>query len=428
MRYPVTSFCAAAAALLFLFSCREIQISAHVRKISPDRPFTTDTLITKYDSTRTLAQSVLQEAISSCPDGDTIVLETGIYYAAPQPFTDPLCGNCLDQKTTAAASTGFVIRQKSLTLAGKGKDSTILVTGAGYGVYIENSPSVHLVNLKVIGGKRDLDGNATDASVVVRNSRVYIDHCSLSGNSHRRDSVVVGIGGAFGREGAEIYLSSCEIIGNGWDGVALYRGAKAVVSDCVIKKGRGVGIGVTWDAWCAAYRNDISEYWKGIGSFGTSVVIAHSNLIHENLGWGIIATGSSYMDAAQNIVYHNGNCGLAPWSQECRGRFVNNIVTDNGWRKEWVCPCVGLWNNGNIANWTITNNLIWNNSAGNYKDMSELSGKDGNIFADPLFAGNGDFHFKPGSPAIDAGHKEITDHDGSPSDLGIYGGTSAPSR
>lgn len=424
MRYPVMAFCAAAALLSFV-SCREISVSAHVRKITPDRPFTTDTLSAVFDSIRAGSQSVLQEAIWSCPDGDTILLEAGLYYAAPQPFVDSLCGNCPDQKTTAAASTGLVIKKKSLTLVGRGKDSTILVTGGGYGVYIEESPSVHLENLKVTGGRRDLDGNATDASIVVRQSRVDIDHCALSGNNHRRDSVIVGIGGVFGREGAEIYLSNCEISGNGWDGVALYRGAKAVISDCVIKKGRGVGIGVTWDAWCAAYRNDISEYWKGIGSFGTAVVIAHNNLIHENLGWGIIATGSSYMDAVQNVVYHNGNCGLAPWSQECRGRFVNNIVTDNGWRKEWVCPCVGLWNNGNIANWIIANNLIWNNAAGNFKDMPDIIGKDGNLSVDPLFVADGDFHLQPGSPAINAGHKEITDHDGTPSDLGIYGGTSA---
>jgi hypothetical protein len=428
MRYSIVSVCLAAAAILVFMSCREVSISSHAKRITPDKPYSADTLDTRYDSSRTIPQSALQEAIVSCPDGDTIVLEAGIYFAAPQPFTDPLCGNCLDQKTAVSASTGFVIKQKSLTMVGKGKDSTILVTGGGYGIYIESCPSVQLINLKVTGGRRDLDGNATDASVVVRNSRVNIDHCALSGNSHRRDSVIVGIGGAFGREGAELYLNNCDIIGNGWDGVALYRGAKAVISDCVIKKGRGVGIGVTWDAWCAAYRNDISEYWKGIGSFGTAVVIAHNNLIHENLGWGIIATGSSYMDAAQNIVYHNGNCGLAPWSPECRGRFVNNIVTDNGWRKEWVCPCVGLWNNGSITNWTIANNLIWNNAAGNYKEMPDITGKDGNISADPQFVGGGDYHLKSGSPAIDAGHKEITDHDGSPSDLGIYGGSSAPMK
>jgi hypothetical protein len=207
--------------------------------------------------------------------------------------------------------------------------------------------------------------------------------------------------------------------------MALYRGATAVISDCVIKKGRGAGIGVTWDAHCIAKRNRISEYWKGLGAFGTSTVVAHNNLVYDNLGWGIIGTGESYLDATNNIVFHNGNCGLAPWSQECRGRFVNNIVTENGWRDEWVCPCVGVWNYGDLDKWLFLNNLIWNNKEGNFKDMPDMIGKNGNISADPLFVGNGDFHLRPESPAIDAGYKEITDHDGSPSDLGIYGGTLA---
>jgi hypothetical protein len=280
-----------------------------------------------------------------------------------------------------------------------------------------------LIGLKITGGVRDLDGNATDAAIVVRTSLVYIDRCSLSDNDHRQDSVVVGIGGIFGREGAEIYITNSDIINNGWDGLALYRGAAAVITDCIVKEGRGAGIGVTWDAHCVAKRNRISEYWKGIGAFGTTTVIAHNNLVYDNLGWGIIGTGRSYLDATNNVVYHNGNCGLAPWSQECRGRFINNIVTENGWREEWVCPCVGVWNYGNLDNWQFYNNLIWNNKEGNFRDMPDITGQNGNLSADPIFVGDGDFHLLPGSPAIDAGYSEITDHDGTRSDLGIYGGT-----
>ena len=110
-------------------------------------------------------------------------------------------------------------------------------------------------------------------------------------------------------------ISECNIIGNTWDGVALYRGAIATVSDCHIKDGRGVGIGVTWDASCNAFRNEVTGYWKGIGSFGTSNVTARNNLVHRNLGWGIIATGESNMEATNNVVYHNGNCGIAPVGQ-----------------------------------------------------------------------------------------------------------------
>ncbi len=424
MRTIRLSSLAAVAAVLYLVSCSGLPGDRHSRVVDPDRAWTPDTTAYVIDTVAGM-RSTLQDAIDMCDDGDTLILTAGIYQAPPDEFLDSLCGNCLDQKTVVHASTGFDIKNKSVVIIGAGRDSTILVTGAGYGVYFENSRRSHLMHLMVTGGIRDLDGNATDAAVVVRTSRVYIDDCAMAGNTHRRDSVVVGIGGVFGREGAEIFASNCAIINNGWDGMALYRGATAVITDCVIRQGRGAGIGVTWDADCMALRNDISGYWKGIGSFGTSTVIAHNNLVHDNLGWGIIATGESYMDATNNVVDHNGNCGVAPWSQECSGRFVNNIITNNGWRKEWVCPCVGVWNYGDLKRWKFLNNLIWGNEAGNFKDMPDFIGTDGNISADPMFIGNGDYHLRPESPAINAGYREITDHDGSPADLGNYGGTSA---
>jgi len=421
MKYTAIIFVGMLGAVC-LMSCEGVPSGTRTHVVIPDHQWTLDSLAFVIDTVAG-ELSPLQHTIRAARDGDTIILQAGIYYASPQKFNESLCGNCRDHNTQVNASTGFVIKDKSIVIIGAGGDSTFLVTGAGYGVYFENSRESHLINLKITGGVRDLDGNATDAAVVVRSSRVYIDKCALADNTHRQDSVVVGIGGAFGREGAEIYISDCDIVNNGWDGVALYRGASAVITDCVIKQGRGAGIGVTWDAHCVALRNEVSEYWKGIGSFGASTVIAHNNLVHDNLGWGIIATGESYMDAANNIVHHNGNCGVAPWSQECSGRFVNNIITENGWREEWVCPQVGVWNYGDLNRWHFYNNLIWGNEAGEFKDMPSIIGENGNISADPMFVGGGDYHLQPGSPAIDAGYGEITDHDGSPSDLGIYGDT-----
>lgn len=417
--YPV--LLALCAILLFAQACDNLIPRSNIM-ISPDMP------LAEYDVedvTSFPATSILQQAIDNCQDGDTLRLQTGIYFAEPQEFIEQFCGNCAEAQTDVTASTGFRIQDKSVFILGRHRDSTILVTGAGYGVYFENAGHSGLYHLKVTGCVRDLDGAATDAAVVVRTTALDVEFCSLADNTARKDSVVVGIGGIFGREGAEIVIRHSNIINNGWDGMALYRGASAVISDCIIKKGRGAGIGVTWDAYCVARRNDISEYWKGIGAFGTSIVIAQNNLVHENLGWGIIGTGQSYLEAANNTVYHNGNCGVAPWSQECRGRFVNNIIIDNGWRKEWVCPCVGVWNYGNKDNWEFYNNLVWNNKEGNYKDIADMTGMNGNISVNPLFVGDGDFHLQPQSPAIDAGFKEITDHDGSLSDIGMYGGTSA---
>ena len=367
----------------------------------------------------------LQSVINYAHSGDTLLLGRKTFEAKPSAFIDSLCGNCQNPLTKVKASYGFIIKDKRLVIVGIDRKLSKLVTQAGYGVYFENSDGSVISNLTIIGGKRDPDGNATDAGIVVRNSKLMVENVDIRDNDHRIDSVVVGIGGIFGREGAEITIENCKIVNNGWDGVALYRGAIASITDCLIKDGRGGGIGVTWDASCVAYRNEISGYWKGIGAFGSSWVIARNNLVHENIGWGIIATGKSYMDITNNVVYHNGNCGIAPWSTESRGRIVNNIVVANGWRDEWVCPCVGIWNYGDWAKWDFAHNIVWNNKSGDYRDIWEQTGINGNISQDPLFVGKNDFHLKNNSPAINNGDSTIYDIDGSVSDIGLYGGPQA---
>ena len=282
-----------------------------------------------------------------------------------------------------------------------------------------------MTGLTVTGGKRDLDGMATDAGVVVRRSAVTLANVEIVDNTDRADDVVVGVGGVMGREGAELFITGCTIRNNGWDGIALYRGATAFIADNEISIGRGAGVGVTWDATATILRNRISGYWKGIGSFGSSRVVARNNAVFDNLGWGIVITGTSYMEAANNVVARNGNCGFALWSDEATGSFTNNIVVSNGWRDEWVCPPVGVWMNGLSENVEISYNDVWGNAAGDYRDIEELTGTDGNISLDPTFADSFDFRISPESPCRNAGNPVFTDPDGGPSDIGAYGGPAA---
>ena len=381
-----------------------------------------DNTRSRQDGFRNGYYNDFQTAIDKASDNDTIRIAPGIFQAKSVPFPETLCGNCENHITQVEATRGFLIRNKSLVIIGSGPDSTTLITNAGYGILFIDSQNSTITGVKITGGKRDLDSNATDAAIVVRNSRVTVTGCLIADNTDRPEEVVVGIGGVFGREGAELYIINNKIFNNSWDGIALYRGATAVIADNEINGGRGAGIGITWDAAAQVYRNTISNYWKGIGAFGASRAIVSNNLVKDNLGWGIIATGSAYMDVTNNVVANNGNCGLAIWSDECLGRFSNNIVIDNGWRDEWVCPRVGFWNYGYIKNFIISHNNIFNNKEGEYRDMPDYTEKSGNISIDPMFVGDDDYHLKPGSPCIDTGDPEITDRDGSRSDMGLYGG------
>jgi parallel beta-helix repeat protein len=293
-----------------------------------------------------------------------------------------------------------------------------------------NSDGSIIEDCTITNGVRDLDGAATDAAVVAKFSRLTVRNCRIVNNDHRPDSVVVGIGGIMGREGSELYIHDNYIFNNGWDGIALYRGAVAVITDNHIEKGRGAGIGITWDAVATVLRNRVSGYWKGIGSFGTSRATVRNNIVKDCLGWGIIATGTSFMEATNNLIFRNGNCGFANWSEKtawdgARGICANNIIMLNGWREQWVCPCVGVWMMGKLSNVPVSYNNVFANQAGNYKDMEDWTGKYGNLSVDPQFADTISFRLSPDSPLIDAGHPEFTDPDGSPSDIGPWGGPSA---
>jgi len=372
---------------------------------------------TQYDPYRSL-----ETAISEAPDGSYIQLAPGVYSAEPEDYVEAECGNCEQHLTDVYATAGFHIEGKRLTIIGTSRDSCILETNAGYGVLFEQSYGSKIANVTITSGVRDADGNATDAAIVVKYSRVTVEDCLIANNTFRDTSVVVGIGGVFGRESSTLIIHRNEIRNNGWDGIALYRGATAMITDNIIDTGRGAGIGITWDSQAQVHRNKVSNYWKGIGTFGNSRAVVQNNVAFDNLGWGVILTGSSFMEVRNNTISRNGNCGLACWSEEARGVAINNIITDNGWREEWVCPCVGVQMWGKLRNFPVSYNNVWNNKAGNYKDMPEWTGKYGNVSVDPMFLDSLDFHITDDSPLWNIGDPYYTDPDGTRSTMGAYGG------
>lgn len=367
--------------------------------------------------------SDLQSAINQAASGDTIVLAPGTYEANPVEFVDTLCGNCAEHKTRHHASYGFHVADKNLWIVGSG-DQTVLVTKAGYGVFFDNCREGGISNLAITGGIRDTSGMATDAGIVVRNGRITVSNCLIHDNTEYPDSIIVGIGGIMGREGAELIVTNNRIVNNTWDGVALYRGATAYIADNIIHKGRGAGVGITWDATATVIRNQVSNFWKGIGSFGSTRVLCYNNVVYNLLGWGIIATGTSYMDCANNIIYQNGNCGFGLWGMDVHGRFTNNVIVKNGWREQWVCGRVGFQNYGHPNQFAISHNVFWENVEGDWRDMPDYTGIDSNLHIDPLWD---TLTFSPvsGSPLIDNGNPELSDPDGTPGDIGIYGGPHA---
>ncbi len=377
----------------------------------------------------------LQEAIDSAAHDSYIFIMPGIYEAHPEDFVEELCGNCLDPVTDVNASRGFYIAGKSLTIMGSGAEQTELVTEAGYGVFIEDCPDVKILNLSITGGVRDQDGAATCAAVVARNSGIEVAYCEIHDNQGDYEKPIAGIGGVFGREGAMLNIHHNVIRDNSWDGVALYRGAVAQIHDNEIYNGRGAGVGITWDARADVVRNDIHDYWKGIGAFGETRVGAYHNFVHDLDGWGIIATGTSDMICRNNTVVRCGNVGIAGWSDEATMEIVNNIIAYNGEREKWVAPRVGIWMNCIEGNYRIAYNLFFDNhdcdvafgyiETGDdwtYEEERDFIGEEGNIKAGPMFIDEGP-ETRMTSPCRDAGDPQYVDLDGTRSDIGaIFAG------
>jgi hypothetical protein len=388
----------------------------------------------------------LQTAINAAASGDTIVIRPGRYIAAPAAFTDPTCGNC-DAATfrqNIPATRGFRIANKSLILLGDSRTGTILETRAGYGVLFESAGTSRIENLTITGGVRDADGRATNGAVVVRSTTLTVRNADLVNNNNLYTGTpdpVVGISGIVGREGSVITAENLLIQNNGWDGIALYRGdpaiansgARATVNNVTIDQGRGVGIGVTWDAQADITNARISNYWKGVGSFGSSRVTLRNSILRDQLGWGVTADGTSNMTAVNNVVTRQGRFALGQFSANATVTFTNNIAYDNGWNLDYnVGPRAGIWlNNTSLATVTYNDsfgNQLQNFCAGGSCTALNLAGVNGNISANPLFvnaAGN-NFALQCGSPAINAGSPSILDTDGTRSDMGAYGGPSSP--
>lgn len=289
----------------------------------------------------------LTHALQTSADSIEIYIPSGEYHLWPTAIIDSTCGNCEDPDQHIPATAGLTISGKYVKLSGPEDHTAIIYTHAGYGIFFKDCDSGIIENLSITGGTRDVDGRATDAAIVVKNSRVVIRNNRIHDNIGDSAIVaenIVGIMGICGRENSDLTITGNEIIRNSWDGIALYRDAKAHISDNLIDGvdksgaktpggGRGVAIGVTWNAHAHIEGNLVKRYWKGIGIFVDGKATVTNNLIEDILTWGI-----AYWDADQgkpeaaienNIVFHTGACGAAiTRSQrgENPGGFIGNVI------------------------------------------------------------------------------------------------------
>ncbi|CAN5764710.1 hypothetical protein BH23GEM10_BH23GEM10_04310 [soil metagenome] len=295
--------------------------------------------------------AALARAVAGAGDRATrIELAPGRYVLEPTSYTDPSCGNCEDASETVPTTLGLRVAGR-IEIRGAHADSVIIETRAGYGLLFEDCTHCMLSSVTVTGGVRSPDGRATDAGVLVRRGTVRLTDCVIRdniGDSATVAATVVGIAGIAVREHGVAGVHGCRIVRNSWDGIALYRDAQATIADNVIDGvdkasgarvggGRGVGIGLTWNAEARVHRNLVRRYWKGIGVFVDAWADIEHNIVEDILTWGIALWGPDGAQPSaqieQNVIYRTGACGVMidrPAGGRAPGRLVDNVIMQTG--------------------------------------------------------------------------------------------------
>ena len=300
-------------------------------------------------------QALLQEQVDSLE----IYLAPGDYHLTPSAIIDSTCGNCQDPEQLVPATAGLQVSGDHVRIYGPRDQSAVIHSHAGYGIFFDHCKSGLIENLSITDGARDADANATDAAIVVKNSTVTIRLCRVFDNIGDSSIVVqniVGIMGICGRENSRITITDNEITGNSWDGIALYRDARATITGNLIDGvdkagskraggGRGVGIGVTWNARALIEKNLVKRYWKGIGIFVDAQVTVRNNIVEDVLTWGIAywdaETGAPVGFIEYNIICSTGACGVSIARSKPGpdpGHLLGNVIVKTGQNPKYDSP------------------------------------------------------------------------------------------
>ncbi|MES2638368.1 MAG: putative metal-binding motif-containing protein [Myxococcota bacterium] len=277
----------------------------------------------------------------------------------------------------------------------------------GGGVYVDGA-SPTLEDLIVTGnrggysaGGIQVDGGApTFTRLVVTGNSAYASYCGAS----------YGHGGGFGMIGSDAVLDDVVVQDNyaGYGGGGLYLDeSDAVLTNVTIRGNTGglVGGGL---------------YIRESSPTLTNVVVTDNNTpSYWGLGsvpWG---GGIALMTAdptLTNVLIAGNNDGAgvgALYGYDASPTLVNTLVTNNDG---------GLYFQSGTPSLAYCD--IWDNGA-DYTGVTDPTGTAGNLSVDPMLVDSD--HLDAASPLVDAGDPSILDPDGSPSDIGPFGGPGASS-
>jgi hypothetical protein len=374
-----------------------------------------------------IAYASIQEAIDAAANGDTVLVDDGVYYENIN-----FLGKAITVKSVNGAASTTIRGTGSFSVVSfwSGETASSVLDGFtitngnatfGGGIYCESS-SPTIMNCTIIGNNAttygggiysDSSGGSTTSPFTF--SSPTITDCIIKNNT--ADYYGAGIySGSSGLSTSSPTITGCTISGNvtntassyGYGGgIYINYYSSPTITDCTITgNGADYGAGIValgggiYDTSstpritkCTIAGNSSSSYGGGFYINGASMEITNSIIANNNssYGGGVFCVGPSLTTVMSCTITDNlaGTDGGGVYCEYSAPAITNSIVWGNG------TVDISVGGTGSIYP-VVTYSDV---GGGGY------SGSDGNIDADPLFvnAASGDYHLKSGSPCIDVG-------------------------
>jgi len=361
------------------------------------------------------AYSSIQDAIDAASDGETVLVGDGTYVeninflgkaitvtSVNGAATTIIDGNAIDRVVTFNNGEGADSILQKFTI-----QNGYAINSNGGGILCSDS-SPTIINCII-----DDNLAARGGGIYCDNSSPVITNCTISNNYTYTSG-----GGIYCCSTSSPIITNCNIN----DNVAKFAGggfyivtfSSPLIDKCNITLNaclRSYGGGICcWDSSptitnCNIDRNNNNDggggsYGGGISISGESLAVITNCTVTRNraVHWGSIDYGSGggiYCNSSLSVTITNCTIsdnyafkwGGGIWADSNRTEVINSII----------------WNNTNSASGGWPSREIFGPPVVTYSDILTEYNGEGNISADPLFVGGGDYHLTADSPCIDAG-------------------------